>query len=510
MKKLHASRPNILLITVDQMRFDHLGLAGVKGIRTPALDRLGREGARFLRAYTPSPVCTPARVSLLTGTYPSRHGAYTIGVTPDPFPGVTLPGLLAAEGYRTSLLGKSHFVSRVDENRHLTGMDRPGTDVFRCFDGPYCGFDFVRSCGHHTINGVPEGHYRAWLEDRGADFKQWFPDEDGAHDHAAAGPWTIPEALHDTTWITDEAIRHLTESVEADQPWFSWVSYNDPHEPFVCPEPWYSAVDESEIELLEGYREGEFSDKPPFYRDVFESDKPIGGWPDAMRDESGHKVPCAYNRKDLRGRERKALRATLGMVAMIDHHVGRLLTALESSGRLENTVVVFTSDHGELHGHHGLWHKGLFAYEDAQRVPLLIHAPGCRREAGPRDALVNLVDLPRTFLSLAGVAIPQGMQGRDISPILRGETDSVREATYIELQATRRVYQQTLITDRYKLVVYRDEDFGELYDLENDPDQYANLWSAPQAVDLKSRLLHLFMQTRMREEGHTLPRRSFA
>ena len=503
------TRPNLLLITVDQMRFDHLGLAGVRGIETPNLDRLGREGLHFRRAYTPSPVCTPARVSLLTGQYPSRHGAYSIGVTSDPFPSATLPGILGQSGYRTALFGKTHFVSRVDENRHLTGKEQPAVDFFRQWDGPYCGFDFIRTCAHHTINGVPESHYRAWLEDQGADFSRWFPDETGSHDHAATGPWDIPEEFHDTTWITSEAIAHW-EELPTNQPWFTWVSYNDPHEPFVCPEPWYSAVRESEIDLLEGYREGEFVDKPPFYQQVYDSDEPLDGYPEAFRDPGGPNVPCAYNRKDLKGKEREALRATLGMVAMIDHQVGRLLATLESSGQLENTAVVFTSDHGELLGHHGLWHKGLFAYEDAQRVPLLFHAPGHADISGPSDALVNLVDLPRTFLALAGLSTPQGMQGQDLSPILSGKQTSVRETTLIELQATRKIYQQTLVTDQHKLVVYRDESYGELYDLHNDPDQYTNLWSDPLAADLKSHLLHLFVQTHMREEGHTHARKSFA
>ncbi len=501
--------PNILLITVDQMRFDHLGLAGVRGIETPNLDRLGREGVHFQRAYTPSPTCTPARVSLLTGCYPSRHGAYSIGVTPDPFPSPTLPSLLSAKGYRTALFGKSHFVSREDEDRHMSGREDPPSDFFREFDGPYCGFDFLRACSHHTINGVPKGHYRAWLEDHGVDFHKWFPDEAGSHNHGATGRWNIPEKYHDTTWITDEAIRHLAEH-PSDKPWFGWVSYNDPHEPFVCPEPWYSAVKESEMELLEGYRKGEFSDKPPFYQAVFDSDEPLDGWPADWRDEFGHTVPCAYNRGDLQGREREAWRATLGMVAMIDHHVGRLLGSLESAGRLENTVVVFTSDHGELHGHHGLWHKGLFAYEDVQRVPLLIHAQGRSNFSGASNALVNLVDLPVTFLTLADVPLPQGIQGASLTPILSGSATAVREATIVELQATRKVYQQTLITDRHKLVVYRDEEYGELYDLENDPDQYHNLWSNPRFLNIKTDLLHLFVKTRMREEGYFHPRRHYA
>lgn len=502
-------RPNILLITVDQMRFDHLGLAGVKGVRTPNLDRLGSEGIHFRRAYTPSPVCTPARVSLLTGQYPSRHGAYSIGVSADPFPSPALPLGLAEAGYDCSLFGKTHFVSRLDENRHLTGRDNTDSAFFRQFDGPYCGFDFVRTCAHHTINGIPEGHYRAWLEDQAVDFAPWFPDETGTHDHSATGAWSIPERYHDSTWITDQAIAHL-ENNGADQPWFAWLSFNDPHEPFVCPEPWFSRVDREAMELPEDYRAGEFDDKPDFYRTVYESEEPLDGWPEAFRDVSGQIVPCAYNRRDLRGKERKALQATLGMVAMIDHQVGRILDFLESTGQADNTLLVFTSDHGELHGHHGLWHKGLFAYEDVQRVPLLAWGPGILERRGSCDALTNLVDLPRSFLSLAGAPLPQGTQGCDLGLLFKGETDSVREATWVELQATRAVYQQTLITEAHKIVIYRDSDFGELYALQNDPDQYHNLWNDTASASLKARLLLLFVQTRMHEEGQVHLRKSYA
>lgn len=505
-----TKKPNILLITTDQMRFDHLGLMGVKGIATPNLDRLGREGVHFKRGYTSSPVCTPARLTLLTGHYPSSHGAYSIGVSPDPFPEHTLPKILGESGYATALIGKAHFVRRELEAGHVAGFPNPPASFFATHTGPYAGFDYVQLATHHTINGAPECHYRAWLDRLAVDYSQWFPDVKGRHDQAQAGVWNIPAEYHDSTWITDSTLDWLGKRNKNQDSWFVWASYNDPHEPFVCPEPWYSSVRIEEVELFEDYREGEFDDKPPYYQTVHDSEESVGGWPASFRNEPKIGVPCAFGRRDLQGKERECLQATLGMVAMLDHEVGRLLDALEASGQAENTLVVFTTDHGEIHGHHGLWHKGLFAYEDCQRIPLLVWGPGIVKATGTSEALVNLVDLPRTFLSLANLPIPQGVQGKDLTPVLTGEKESVQSETLVELQATKKIYQQSLITERYKLIVYRDQAYGELYDLHRDPNQYTNLWDDPTSGSLKAELMHRFVQFNMKKEGHVHDRQAFA
>lgn len=501
-----STQPNILLITTDEMRFDHLGLMGLKGIDTPNLDRLGREGIHFNRGYTSSPICTPARLTLLTGQYPSIHGGYSIGVTPDPFPKQTLPGILGESGYATALIGKSHFVCREDENRHLTGQDNPPVEFFANNTGPSDGFDYVQIATHHTTNGKPECHYQAWLEEKGVDYSQWFPDVHGKHDHQQTGVWNIPVEYHDSTWITTKTLERIDDC--EDSPWFIWASYNDPHEPFLCPEPWFSSVRADEIELYEGYREGEFDDKPPFYNKVFQT----GVWGEAYENEPGNGVPCAFRRKNFETDEKQmeAMQATLGMIAMIDHEVGQLISALEKKGMADNTIVVFTTDHGDIHGNHSLWHKGLFAYEDCQRIPFLAWGPGLVKAQGTSEALVNLVDLPRTFMSMAGISTPQGVQGEDLTPIFSGEKESVQDETLVELQATKKIYQQSFITDCYKLIVYRDESYGELYDLQLDPDQYTNLWDKPECAGIKAELMHRFVQFNMKKEGYAHDRKAFA
>jgi len=221
-------------------------------------------------------------------------------------------------------------------------------------------------------------------------------------------------------------------------------------------------------------------------------------------------VPCSFGVPAITKRGKTALQATAGMVAFIDDRIGRILEKLKATGQLENTIIIYTSDHGELHGHHGLWGKGLAAYEDCQRVPLIISAPGRIPAHGTTQALVNLVDLPRTFLGFAGVQVPQGMQGVDLAPLLRGETDSVQDAVLVESRPTQHtLYQHTLVTADHKLVVYRDWDEGELYNLTTDPDQYTNLWSDPASRDLREKLMLRLVQQHLQREGEVHPRINF-
>ncbi|HRJ73949.1 MAG TPA: sulfatase-like hydrolase/transferase, partial [Terrimicrobiaceae bacterium] len=197
------------MITTDQQRFDHLGLAGTPGLRTPHLDQLGRDGVWFRRAYCPSPICTPTRVSLLTGQYPSSHGAYSIGVSVDPFPGPTLPEVLAGSGYATALVGKTHFVARGDEHAHIRGLPDAADRDFAGWHGPYLGFEHVSVSSGHTINCVPNMHYREFLERAGADYRRWFPQMAPGYDNQIAGAWEIPQELHDTHWVAEESMKWL-------------------------------------------------------------------------------------------------------------------------------------------------------------------------------------------------------------------------------------------------------------------------------------------------------------
>ncbi|HEV7302067.1 MAG TPA: sulfatase-like hydrolase/transferase [Tepidisphaeraceae bacterium] len=494
-------RPNILFITTDQQRWDHTGLTGLKGITTPALDRIGSEGVHFTRAYCPSPLCTPTRVTLLTGQYPSLHRSHTLGVTADPFPELTVPQRLKQVGYQTALVGKSHFTERTKEEGHLlAAIGEYCSTEANPFDGPYVGFDQVQLASGHNANTVPEMHYKRYLQRQGVTEPQWFPKwMNGSYDGEYAGPWDIPEEHHNTAWVGNETERWLKQYREPGNPWFLWMSFEDPHEPMYCPEPWYSRVDRSELKPFESDRPGEFDDKPVFYAAALRGD-----W-SAVDDE--FMTPCVFPRRRLDGQAVSALQATVGMIGFIDHRVGRVIRLLEETGELANTVIVFTSDHGEMHGHHGFWGKGLTAYEDCQRVPLMIWAPGMKWRKGHSDAIANLVDLPRLFLQLAGLGVPQGIQGMNLLGFLEGNLDRYRSGTLIESNITANCYQTTYVNDSHKVVIYRDEAKGEVYDLKEDPDQYDNLWD--KEPELRADLLLELARQKMKEEGAAHPRRSF-
>ena len=497
-------RPNILLITSDQHRADHLSCMGTPGFNTPNFDRMAREGAHFNRAYTPCPICTPCRMSLLTGQYPSRHGAYSIGVSVDPFPTTTLPSVLNDAGYHTALFGKHHFVRRDDELEHISGMKKPPADFWKTWNGPYAGFQEFQANTGHTINNIPEAHYRLFLEASGQDYKQWFPQyREGEYNYYQTGAWGIPPELHDSSWVARVTNDYLHRHAEDEQPWFCWASFQDPHEPFVCPEPWYSAVDKDKLQTYEGYREGEFDDRHEIYRRMHTRD--FGPLND------GNGIPSSFGEPERNPMLRESLQATAGMVNFLDDRIGAIFRTLEETGQLENTLVVYTSDHGEMHGPHGLWGKGCAAYEDSQRIPLLAWGPGLIPATGKTEALANVVDLPRTFLHFAGVKPPIGLQGCDLSPLLKGDKDSVQDAVLIELRPTHStLYQTTLVTATHKLVVYRDTDEGELYDLVTDPSQYRNLWSDVAARELRDNLMRRLVRFNMEREPEAPPRVSFA
>ncbi len=512
-------RPNLLFITTDQQRWDSLGLHGRPGYRSPNLDRLAAEGVCFDRAYCPAPVCTPARVSIITGQYPTRHGAYQIGMEPVPaLEGPTLGTILSGHGYRTALIGKTHFVARLIEHQHVAGVANPDLDgpdpdeaFWRSFDGPYLGFQFVRHCQSHTADKPPNAHYRAWLQKQGLDLDH-LHNRRGRSGNAVArvnpyGRWEIDEAHTQTAWIAEEATAWMERQQESGEPWFCWASFQDPHPPYVCPEPYYSQVDMTGVDLG-GFREGEWDDKPAFYRrfaaghywgdetdtDFIDPDCPVKNIPANGR---------YGNVKD----PARAIQAYIAMCNMVDVYVGKLLAALDRVGARENTLIIFTTDHGDTLGRHGLWGKGIAAYDDHQRIPAVASWPAAQKgPVGRTASAFNLVDVLPTFLDAAGAPTPPFVQGISQLPVIRGETAVLRDWALVDFLATVKLHQRTFVHGDWKLVVYRHADYGELYNLKDDPDQYENLFERPQAREVRERLLHRLARAQMEIAG-TQPRR---
>jgi len=488
------TRPNILLITSDQQRWDTLGVYNPV-IRTPRLDRLSAEGITYDRAYTPNPTCTPARCSILTGHYPSRHGCYCIGTSlPEDYP--TVPQRLSREGYFTALLGKTHFQSCLSPESFEAAPHIHNQDFFRSWDGPFYGFDYAQLVIGHTVEKHACGmHYGLWLRDNGADLDRDF----GNWEYSDFGTWELPEELHNSKWTADITIDAMDKAAEHDKPFFLWSSFQDPHNPCFVPEPWASMYDPDDVPVY-GLTEGEMDDKPPIYQRKIDTNAFDG--PEAFGPRNWHPTNNSQSINMTPERTRDIMTKYYGMVSLMDHHIGRILDALEEKGLADNTVVIFTSDHGDYMGNHGLWWKGLPAYDDVLRVPMIVRHPQCRTPGVRSRAMQSLVDYGTTFLALAGLDLDPFQQGVVQSDAWADAAESARDWALVESRPTDSDFMQKVFYhDRYKLVVYTNEDYGELYDMEADPDQMHNLYDVAELRDLRDRLLRKLIAAEMEREG---------
>lgn len=431
-----ASRrpPNILLITSDQQHFSTLGCIN-PAIQTPALDRLAQRGIRFDRAYCPNPTCTPTRASILTGLYPSAHGAYTLGTKLDErIP--TVGDHLRTRGYRSSLIGKAHFQplrSMPDCPSIESYPTLRDLDFWRGFNGrgtPWYGFDHIETCRNHTDESHVGQHYALWLEQQGFGawrdyFQPWAQDPTGHRASPMAPkslesqgpgfrayePWKLPAELHYTTWTGQRTIAAIEEAVDDERPFFIWSSYHDPHPPYAVPDPWFSLYDPAAMEEQIGrFVEGEFDRMPPPHQWTRQSDRTRFDWMNEDGRGSHGCHPHLHDRELLK----KMCAVYFGMISFMDLWIGRTLDRLEQLRQLENTLVLFTSDHGHFIGQHGLVAKGPFHYEDVIRVPMIASMPGTLPQGEQSSAIQSLVDFAPTFLDAAGLAPRIDMQGRSM------------------------------------------------------------------------------------------------
>jgi arylsulfatase A-like enzyme len=449
------------------MRADTLGIAGNRMGATPRLDALAREGSWSPRMYCVQPLCMPSRATMITGMSPRGHRVWANGVNLDPaLP--TIGDILAGRGHATALIGKAHFCTYwqqegVDRDQSLETPDAwAGGAVAPDWNGPYYGFEHVELTLLH--NYVAQGHIRrdpiAGISD---------PDP-SVIEHAVEPPlWSggwksaLPVAQHPTTWIADRAIAFMRE--KRGQPFFLWASIPDPHHPFAPSKPYSELFDPDRMEL------------PPTFDDDLE------GKPDHVRDYAAGRFATGLEGagagwEDLPGIPEAAWRQTLafyyGMCRQIDDSVGRMLDALEDLGIANETAVIFTSDHGEMLGDHGLLYKGPFAYEGLQRVPFIARLPGA--PAGiTLEGLGSQIDLAPTFLDLAGIAAPPQMVGAPRTDWLRGGPG--RDHALIEFEGRYSgLRSRTLVTSDWKLTRYEGGSCSELYALSEDPLERENLY----------------------------------
>lgn len=419
---------------------------------------------------------------------------------------------LQAAGYDCALIGKAHFQPLRSTPEHPSLETHPlvrDLEFWRGFHGPFYGFNHVELARHHGDEAHVGQHYALWMEEKGlTDWRDHFQNRWGEFDYAGGKPepvrqhaWTLPQEYHSNTWITERSLARLEHARDAGRPAFLWASYFDPHPPYLVPEPWASMYDPKKI-TVPAVSPGEHARNPALLRKTQEANPDFSAY-----DQFGvgnHGCRSHLHDRDALARD---IATYYGMMSFLDHQVGLLLDGLERLGLAEDTLVIFTSDHGHYYGHHGLIAKGPFHYEDGIRVPFLARWPGRIPAGRESDALLSLVDVPTACLRAAGLEPSPFMQGVDPLPVWLGERESVRDHVTVEHRAQpTAIHLKTYVDSRYKLTVHLGDEDGELYDLEADPAEVNNLWRDPTAHDLRERLLRALLFAEMAQEPMPMPR----
>jgi len=479
-------QPNVLFVITDQQRADHVGFAGNSVVQTPNLDGLAARSMVFDRAYVANPVCSPNRSSIITGRMPSSHGVIFNDRALE-WGSSTFVRPLREAGYRTGLIGKSHLQLSVD--RHITstsGRDarRDGYDeeVYRWefterFDGSqvppvpedYYGFDHVEFATDHGARMA--GHHLLWALDKGASREEVVPpmSAEAPGDRRSERWWQIyrppyPAELHSTAFVGERTVAFIDDAHAENKPWMAWMAFPDPHHPLTPPGEWFDRHNPSDMSVPSTF--GDPLEHAPPHLQVIRARRDTPFWP----------MPFGTDDPVL---VQEALAATYGMIEFIDHEVGRVLDHLDALGITDDTIVIFTSDHGDVMGEHSLMVKGSIHYQSILRVPLTIAGPGI--EPGRSAALASSLDIAPTLLDRCALKGYRGIQGCSLSGLLEGEQTTVRDHLLVEDDLPPLVADligmpakmRTLVTDDARFT--RDSNgFEELFDLDADPDETEN------------------------------------
>ena len=450
----------MLLICTDQQRFDSLGAYGNSEVDTPNLDRLAASGALFENCYAQAPVCAPSRASLMSGMYLHSHGLYANGVSL-PEHTTLLPQAVAEAGYDCGLVGKWHL------NACYGGRTEDKPAGFR-----------VWQWAHDPYGGSSENAYHRWLSLAHPDVYQTVLGRDRGEPGRTAGVAgspvdVVPTEAHYSHWVGEETRRYLTAARPADRPFFFVANFFDPHHSFGAPQEYRDRYRAEALSPPSTTAE-ELAGKPEIFTEA--SEKSYAGHAPGYRD---------YSPAELL--EIKA--SYYAMVSLVDDEVGAILDVLDREGLSDETVVIFTSDHGEMLGDHQLMLKGPMMYDCAIRVPLLVRWPG-RIPTGTRIAeLIEWIDLTATITELSGAHLPRS-QGRSLLGLATGEAAEHRGWALSEYRNSGHPYDPPVHTTMVrrgsiKIILHHGAPSssrprtGELYDLDADPAELINLFDDP-------------------------------
>lgn len=464
---LNGARPNILFFMTDQERWDVI--APDHPCRTPHVERLQKEGVTFSHAFTPMAHCCPARASLMTGMYPSKHGIHNnvqngAALQRRLNDGCeTFSEKLKAAGYSLAYAGKWHVSAEQDP------ADFGWEELEVCAKGTYGGLDSEQYCDMPREDTAP----RRWGEvlQPGYGRRRTHFKLDG----------TMEDTPDYSTLMS--ALTKLPDLAAAEAPWCLYIGLNGPHGPFKVPEPYAGMVDPASISLPANFRD-EMGTRPRLYQRMQKK------YAQLSEDEVRESIAYYW-----------------GYCAMMDDMLGLALDALDKTGQADDTLVIFASDHGEYCGNHGLYAKGIPAFDEAYRVPYVFRWPnGIRQPGRTVDAFITHCDMSPTLTSLAGAEPTADPSGRSLVPFLNGETpDDWPDAFYNQCNGVEIYYTQRMVRTKDFKLVYNPADVDELYDLQADPHETVNLIDDPRYQPVIKQLFTKLWTRAAEERDHMSP-----
>lgn len=497
----------ILFITTDQQRFDALGCNGGTIARTPVLDQIAAQGINYQRAHPQNVVCMPSRSTMITGQHVSTHGVWMNGV-PLPTTAPSIASTLHDAGYKTSLIGKAHFEPFLDpflrfaENR-LSFHDRHNEFTMSSagVEQLHRGFDHLEFATHGVAGPL---HYARWFRNNHPDLmSNFYAVLDGELEVNAAGGGDtgapqvkhnhVPREAYHTDWVADRTISWLN-SLNAQDDWFCWMSFPDPHHPWDPPSSELHRVNWKDLDLPAGYiedanaRENVLSSKPAHWM----------RWYDGSF-ISNYEAPARWVPATLTADQVREVNAMAHIEnELIDEAIGRVLSAIDQRGWSDDLDIVYTTDHGEFQGDYGLLFKGPYHVDSLMRLPLIWRpAPNANIAPTKVSAPVGLVSLAATFASIAGLAQPEYVE----APALPINDDDATERGFERVLTEwdselfgKTVSARTIHRNGWTCTAYapgsvHDGSEGELYNVSEDPLQHINRWNDPAYTTLRNELL---------------------
>ena len=496
-------RPNFILFIADQLRLDYLSCNGHKIVKTPHIDQIASEGTNFSQFYVASPICMPNRASLMTGRYPSVHGLrYNGNYLPQD--ATTFIDVLSKEGYDTSSFGKIHLQPMTDLPPHPWVNDEDlgpikeswsvnhedyKVEQSRNYNSkkyfeipkPYYGFHHVDLVTGH--GDKCNGHYMQWLRNNFADYERFFdPINQIPHNYSCRQGYRtpIPEEFYPTAFVEKKSIEYFDSISNEKNPFISFISFPDPHHPFTPPGKYWDMYDPNDFEVNLNYD----SHKNPIL--------PMQRVRQMHLDGIEPKVSTSVFMAEKR-QIQESMALTAGMITMIDDAVGNVIQSLKKNNLYDNSVIIFTSDHGDYLGDFSLMLKGALPFRSITNVPFIWSDPLTRKEKNS-NSVSSTIDIAPTILSRASVKPYWALQGIDIAESVSSNR-SLREELMIEYHDNlarfgfdKPAFVRSLITDEYRFTIYKNEPFGELYHFKSDPFETTNLFENHQYRNVRNEL----------------------